>query len=187
MIVTFAFFYSALVLLLGLKTFGGLVSLLFSFGFLGGFVGWIATRPVTPIKDLKFPFYGSLALFALHRVEEKYAGFFMFLEQMTDVTTPDIRSSELFTLVLLAVGPWLLIPWLVKRRLQLGYYFAWTFFASMGLTELAHWLVFPFFFDDPVRYIPGMWSVVLLAPFGWWGMWRLSKFRAKSTDPRVRS
>lgn len=55
-----------------------------------------------------------------------------------------------------------------------GYFLAWTFFASMGITELAHF-VLPFLTDKPYGYFPGMYSVIVLAPVAWWGMYKLSK------------
>ena len=54
---------------------------------------------------------------------------------------------------------------------------AWTLFASMGLTELAHFIM-PLLANEPYGYFPGMASVVILAPLAWWGMWRL--FRGSS-------
>jgi hypothetical protein len=51
---------------------------------------------------------------------------------------------------------------------------AWTFFTSMGITELAHFLL-PLLTTEPYGYFPGMASVVVLAPLAWWGMWRLAR------------
>jgi hypothetical protein len=59
----------------------------------------------------------------------------------------------------------------------MGYYLAWTFFASLGITELAHF-VLPLFSEQPYGYFPGMATVVLLAPSAWWGMVRLRSGRA---------
>lgn len=67
---------------------------------------------------------------------------------------------------------WLLIPWLVSRQIEFGYFLVWSFFVSMGVTEHAHF-VFPFLADEPPEYFPGMASVVVLAPVAWWGMRRL--------------
>jgi len=46
---------------------------------------------------------------------------------------------------------------------------AWSLFASMGITELAHFFL-PFMTTDPYGYFPGMASVIVLAPLAWWGM-----------------
>jgi len=44
----------------------------------------------------------------------------------------------------------------------------------MGLTELAHFAVFPWLNPSGITaYVPGMWTVLALAPVAWWGMWRL--------------
>ncbi|WP_137761645.1 hypothetical protein [Pontibacter sp. SGAir0037] len=69
------------------------------------------------------------------------------------------------------------IPFLHGRGYAFGYYLAWTFFAAMGITELAHF-IFPFFTNGGDSYFPGMASVFVLAPFAWWGMYR---FTRKST------
>lgn len=76
-------------------------------------------------------------------------------------------------LLVIPVGAWLAIPLLLRRGYELGRYLAWTFFASMGLTELAHFLT-PVLANEPYGYFPGMASVVILAPLACWGMWRLS-------------
>lgn len=65
------------------------------------------------------------------------------------------------------------MPFLVIHRVAFGYYLAWTAFAAMGITELAHFLIFPFLRGEPYSYFPGMASVILLAPVAWWGMLRL--------------
>ena len=66
---------------------------------------------------------------------------------------------------------WLLIPYLLRRGHELGYYLVASFFMSMGTTELAHF-AFPLWIDRPYGYFPGMFSVILLAPTAWWGLWR---------------
>jgi hypothetical protein len=60
------------------------------------------------------------------------------------------------------------------RGYEFGRFLAWTFFASMGITELAHFGL-PLLTQRPYGYFPGMGSVVVLAPLAWWGMWRLSR------------
>ncbi|HRK07525.1 MAG TPA: hypothetical protein PLZ57_07125 [Pseudobdellovibrionaceae bacterium] len=153
--------------------FGFWTMMIFTSGFLGGLVLWWFFPSSVDFARLRAPYWIALALFLVHRVEEKMMGFFSFLSGVTGVSTPEITSWPVITLVLISVGAWLSIPILVKRRKSFGYYLAWTFFASMGITELAHWLVFPFFVDHPATYIPGMASVVPLAPVAWWGMSRL--------------
>lgn len=170
-----AFLYTFATLWLGYRAFGLLTSLIFSSGFLGGFILWCCIRSNTPYEKIKVPYYLCLILFVIHRVEEKYAGFFSFLSKVTNVPTPEILSWEIVGLVMISVGSWLSIPYLLSRRREFGYYFLWTFFAAMGITELAHIVVFPVLIDKPYGYIPGMWSVIPLAPLAWWGMVRLSR------------
>jgi hypothetical protein len=160
---------------LGYAAFGAFVSLLFSSGFLVGFFLWFLVPSSTPYARLKAPYFSALALFFLHRIEEKVFGFFAFLSQVTGIATPDIGSLEVILLVLISVGAWLFIPFLLKRNYEVGYYFAWTFFAAMGITELAHWMVFPWLLEDGFQYIPGMVTVPPLVVAGWIGMCRLHR------------
>lgn len=102
---------------------------------------------------------------------------FKFQEKLSEITgtpVPSLASPSLILLVLMSVGGWLLVPYFMKRNYEFGSYLAWSFFSSMGFTELAHF-VFPFFEDKPYGYFPGMMSVLILAPLAWWGMICLSK------------
>ncbi len=172
-VIVAAFLYTVVTLLLGYLSFGFLVSLIFSSGFLGGFILWYFIRSATPYERLKVPYFICLALFVLHRVEEKYMGFFAFLSRVTNVQTPEVLSWKVIGLVAISVGSWLAIPYLLRRGYDFGYYFAWTFFTAMGVTELAHWLVFPFLLENPIQYVPGMISVIPLAFVAWLAMRRL--------------
>jgi hypothetical protein len=124
---------------------------------------------------INVPYYLTMAVFILgHRMEENV---FKFQEKLASITgnpVPSLTSPTLILLVLMSVGGWLAIPALIKRRFDLGYYFAWSLFTSMGITELAHFF-FPFFINEPYGYFPGMASVLVLAPCAWWGMSRLIK------------
>ncbi|WP_206110744.1 hypothetical protein [Pannonibacter phragmitetus] len=60
----------------------------------------------------------------------------------------------------------------MARGYAFGHYLAWTFFVSMGVIELAHF-VFPLFGGRSYGYFPGMATVVLLAPVAWWGIYRM--------------
>ena len=172
--------FTVLVLAVGQAAFGVLTMLIFTAGFAGGFVLWLVLPSRASWSYLRWPYWSAMLLFLVHRIEEKQFGFFDMLSGVTGVATPDIASPTVIALVLLSVGAWLLAPVLLKRGHPLGSYFAWTFLASMGLTELAHWLVFPLLADNPFAYVPGMWSVVILAPVAWWGMWRLCQGGKKS-------
>jgi len=98
------------------------------------------------------------------------------LSKITGVPVPEVSSIPLIVLLILTVVAWLVAPYLIKRGYAFGYYIAWTFFASMGITELAHF-VFPLFTSESYRYFPGMLSVLLLAPTAWYGMFKFSRRR----------
>lgn len=111
----------------------------------------------------------------LHKVEENRTAFFEVVSaRITGTPVPDVTIGLIVVLLVLPVGAWLAIPLLVKRRHAFGYYLLWTFLASMGITELAHF-VLPLLGGGPYAYFPGMASVVVLAPLAWWGMWSLSR------------
>jgi hypothetical protein len=133
-----------------------------------------------PFKVVRWPYFISLVLFALHRAEEYFAGFFDALAAITGVAKPEISSPPVVLLVLLSVGAWLLVPFLMGRT-RFGTYLAWTFFSALGITELAHIVVFPILVGQPFGYFPGMASVFVLAPFAWWGLFRLWREAGRST------
>lgn len=167
--------FSATILILGYVSFGLWVMLIFSSGFFTGLIIWLLMPANARWDEFKIPFWLTFILFFVHRVEEKVSGFFKILSEVTNIPTPNIISVEIILLLLFSIVGWLFIPFLVKRGSQFGYYLAWTFFASMGITELAHFLVFPFLVNKPFTYFPGMLSVVFLAPVAWWGMYKLTK------------
>ncbi|HRH68228.1 MAG TPA: hypothetical protein PLB89_01850 [Flavobacteriales bacterium] len=170
---TIAFLFTGLILALGYVSFGFWTALIFTSGFLTGFILWMDTPFRPSFQRIRTPYWLALGFFAIHRVEEKVMGFFARLAEITHVPTPEITSAPIIALVLLSVGGWLAVPILVRRRNPLGHYLAWTFFSAMGITELAHFS-FPFFTKEPYGYFPGMGSVIVLAPLGWWGMHCLS-------------
>lgn len=167
-----AFLFTVAILVLGYIAFGFWTAFIFTFGFLGGFLIWIFTSNQLPFAQFKIAYWLTLVFFLFHRIEEKVMGFFAKLAIITGITTPDITSVPVILLVLASVGAWLSVPILVKRNYAFGYYLAWTFFASMGITELAHF-VFPLFTSEPYGYFPGMATVLILAPVAWWGMYKL--------------
>jgi hypothetical protein len=166
-----AFLYTTAIVWLGYELLGLVPMFLFGFGFFGGLLVWLA-RPRTPaFATIRIPFYVALLLFVLHKLEERYLDFFPALSEITGVPVPDTNSLLVYLLYALAAA-WLLIPQLLKHGSEFGHYLAWSFFTSMGVTELAHF-VFPLFTGAPYGYFPGMASTLLLAPVAWWGMWRL--------------
>lgn len=172
--IIYAFVFTLAVLIIGYISFGIWTTLIFTSGFFGGFIIWILFPSEVSFKFIKVPFWLAFFLFLVHRVEEKVTGFFQVLSEITMVPVPEITSIPIILLVLISVGAWLLVPVVINRGYAFGYYLAWTFFAAMGITELAHFIL-PLFQQGPYGYFPGMMSVVLLAPVAWWGMWRLSK------------
>lgn len=173
-IVAIAIGFSTLILWLGYVAFGAWTSLIFSSGFLGGLLLWWLFPGPPALAEVRTPYWITLALFLVHRVEERFSGFFAALSDLTGVPTPPILSWPVILLVLASVGAWLLVLPLLKRGSAFGAYLAWTFFTAMGVTELAHF-VFPFVVDGRFGYFPGMASVVLLAPVAWWGMFRMAR------------
>lgn len=129
------------VLVIGYLALGLLPAFLFSFGFVGGFVLWLAIPTSSPFQCLKLPYLLTLGAFILHKYEERHWDFFRALSRITGKEMPE-PNSVLAVLLYASAATWLLVPWLVNRRHPWGYYLAWTFFTSMGVIELAHF-VFP--------------------------------------------
>ena len=163
--------FTLAVLVLGYVLLGLVPMLLFGLGYLGGLFIWIFVPSDVPFRSIRAPYFWVLVLFVVHKLEERYLDFFPALSQLTGEAIPQ-SVNFLGALLYAFAGAWLLIPWLMKRSYEFGYFLAWTFFAAMGITELAHF-VFPLFTDKPYSYFPGMASVVALAPAAWWGMWRM--------------
>lgn len=184
-IVVAAVALTAATLGVGYWALGLATMLIFTAGFVGGLLLWLVWPSGGGWADIRVPYWIALSLFVIHRVEEKQMDFFAFLATVTGVPTPAVTSVPVVLLVVVSAGAWLLVPVLMRRGHPFGRYLAWTFFASMGLTELAHFLIFPSVDPAGVGYVPGMWSVVALAPVAWWGMWRLARRPAhQSTVPR---
>lgn len=107
-------------------------------------------------------------------MEEKNSGFFAKLSNITGVPIPDIVSTPILLLLVVSVGGWLIGPILYSRGNEIGRYLVWTFFGTMGVTELAHF-IFPLFLPESYGYFPGMLSVVVLAPMAWYSMYQISR------------
>jgi hypothetical protein len=172
--ISLAFLFTIGVLTLGYISFGIWPTLIFTSGFLGGFILWLIIPAHGSFTTIKVPFWLTFFLFLIHRVEEKVTDFFPALAEMTGVPVPEITSVPIILLVLTSVGAWLFAPYLLRRGFAFGYYLTWTFFTAMGITELAHF-IFPLFTEKPYGYFPGMASVVVLAPVAWWGIYRLTR------------
>lgn len=164
--------FTILAITLGYIALGILPAFIFTFGYLGGLIIWIFTSAKVSFRQIAWPYFITLAFFVLHKIEEREMDFFPALSNITGVPVPGTTSIPAILLYSIA-AIWLIIPFLVWKQYPFGYYLTWTFFASMGITELAHF-VFPFFTGESYGYFPGMWSVIVLAPAAWWGMYKLS-------------
>ena len=172
--------FTATAIFLGYIALGFWPAFIFTFGYLGGLIIWLFMPSSVSFRQIRLPYFLTLAFFVLHKIEERECDFFPALSELTGVPVPDPTSLPAILLYAIACV-WLLIPLLMNRRIALGYYLAWTFFASMGITELAHF-VFPLFRDQPYGYFPGMWSVILLAPAAWSSMWKMAQKRNENIN-----
>lgn len=173
--------HSAAVILVGWLLLGPLPSLLFSFGFLTGLISWLAVGGSSSFQSIRSPYWATLGLFIVHKTEERLSGFFPALAKLTGIPVSEELNALGIILYALSAA-WLLIPFLMNRGIAFGQYLAWTFFCSMGITELAHF-IFPLFTNTPYAYFPGMVSVLGLAPAAWWGMWSLRQEERGSKAP----
>lgn len=158
---------------IGYLSFGIWIALLLLTGYMAGFVLWMTVPIKVPFGSVIIPYWVTFGIFLLHTVEENVFRLQQELSKLTGIPVPELTSCPIIFLLLASVGAWLLAPLLAERGLAFGYYLVWTFFAWMGIAELAH-LIFPFFAPGRTEYFPGMASVLLLAPAAWAGIWRLS-------------
>lgn len=177
MVILLALVLTLSVISLGYVMLGVIPMVLFALGYLGGFITWLLRPAGVSFRSIAAPYFLTLGLFVLHKYEERTADFFPALSELTGVAVPD-RNSVLVYLLYALAAAWLLVPWLVARRSEFGYFLAWSFFLAMGITELAHF-AFPLWKGGPYAYFPGMWSVIALAPAAWWGLYRLSRGAAR--------
>lgn len=169
-----ALLFSLIVPAIGYIYLGWLVAFLFFIGYFGGFIFWLFTRPNASWSSIRIPYFCNLAAFLLlHKVEENRFKFFEVLsDKITGVPVPEVTSLLVIGLLILPIGVWIAMPFLVKRGVSFGYYLVWTFFALMGITELSHF-VLPLLTEERYGYFPGMASAAILAPLAWWGICRL--------------
>lgn len=158
---------------LGAIYLGWFYAVLFLVGYLGGFALWIVARSQASLADIILPYLLTLFAFGLHKKEENHTRFFEAVsDQITGRPLPEDTIGLYVSLLIIPLGLWLIAPFLMKRGLEFGRFLAWTFFASMGFTELAHF-VMPILAGTAYGYFPGMGTAALLVPLGFWGMWRL--------------
>ena len=177
LVIVFALVFTVAVPAIGYVSFGPWTALLFLIGYLAGFILWMVVPTTTSFAPVMVLYWVTAYLFFVHRVEENLLKFQEELSKLTGVPVPEVTSFPIILLLVASVGAWLLAPFLARRRYALGYYLVWTFFASMGITELAHFIL-PLFTPGPNGYFPGMISVLVLAPAAWLGMGRLSRRNA---------
>lgn len=164
---------STAAVLTGYWALGGLVAAIFAVGYFGGLLLWLMVPTTVPYARIRWPFWLTMAAFLLlHKTEERLSGFFEAMAWFSARPVPGMSDPAVIAMLVAGFAPWLLIPTLVAKGRALGYYLAWTFFASMGGSELAHF-VLPFVLLPTFGYFPGMMSVFVLAPLAWWGMQRM--------------
>lgn len=78
--------------------------LVFAAGFAGGLLLWLALPTCGDWKDIRTPFWSTLVLFAVHRVEGEQSGFFAMLSKVTGVPAPEVTTAAVIALVVLYVG-----------------------------------------------------------------------------------
>jgi len=171
---------SILPVVFGYFALGVLVAAVFAAGYIGGLICWLLVKREIPFRAIRLPYWLTwIAFILLHKPEERYMKFFEEVSAITGKPVPSAFDPSVVLLLIAGVLPWLFVPVLIKRNSKLGYCLAWTFFASMGLTELAHFLVFPFLKQSSYAYFPGMASAAILIPLAFWGMYRLAFYRDK--------
>jgi hypothetical protein len=166
-----AFLFCAAALTLGYITLGIWGTILFAFGFIDGALLWLCTPENTTWKNIRAVYIVTLILFIAHKIEEKKMDFFPALSKLTGVPVPSPFSWSAILLNLVG-ATWLLIPILMTKRKSFGHFLSWTFFFSMGITELAHF-IFPLFSNGSYSYFPGMATAAVLAPVAWYGIYKL--------------
>jgi len=174
--IIFALLFSLLIPVFGYFYTGWLIAFLFLIGYFAGFFLWLFIPTKVPYASIRAPYWATLLVFILlHKVEENRMKFFEVVgDKITGIPVPEVTPLLVVSLLILPIGAWLLVPYLVKRGHDIGYYFAWTLFTSTGLIELAHF-IFPLLTGEPYGYFPGMITALPLATVGWWGMWKLGK------------
>lgn len=171
MAVFFAAGLTFAVVTLGYHMLGWLPAALFALGYVGGLLVWLWRSTRVSFRTIRVPYLVTLAPFVVHKYEERTTDFFPALSGITGIPAPETTDPLVYVLYALA-SAWLLAPWLIWRGSEFGYFLAWSFFLSMGVTELAHFLL-PLLKKESYGYFPGMWSVIPLAPAAWWGVSRL--------------
>lgn len=166
--------FVSLVVAAGYVYLGTGVAVIFLLGYGSGLLFWLTSTHAAPFASVRGPYWLAFAAFVLHKVEENRTQFFEVLaREVTGVPVPSVSATLMITLLIIPLGAWLLVPALMKRY-ALGTFLAWTFFASMAISEAAHF-VFPVLSKSTYGYFPGMATATLLVPLGIWGLTRLHR------------
>lgn len=115
-VVIAALLFTAVTLGVGYWAFGLVTTLVFTSGFLGGFLLWNFLPTHGSWRDIRIPFWIAFCLFIAHRIEENRTGFFARLAEITGEPTPEVLSAPVILLVLLSVGAWLVTPLLARAQ-----------------------------------------------------------------------
>jgi len=132
----FAFLFMTAALIFGYLSFGFWASLIFTVGFLGGYILWLFVPTGASFRYLSIPYFLTLSLFAVHKIEEKQHAFLQALAKLTGGPVPSDTSFQVIMLLVLSIGAWLLAPFLVARKYAFGYYLMWTFSPIRGSPNL---------------------------------------------------
>ncbi len=150
---------------------GWLLAVVFSTGFLVGWILWLARPQHASFSTIKVPYLVALGAYVIHRTDEEISGFVTAIEDLTGAEPTAVVSPLSIGLVVASLA-WMLSPLLMRRGHPLGHYGAWTLFTGFGLLEVWHFL-FPLFTPEPYGYFPGMWTAPLIIAAGCWGLWRM--------------
>lgn len=111
--------FTVTTLVLGYIALGIWPAFIFTFGFAGGFVLWLFMPMKTSFKQISVVYFLTLALFMVHKIEERKQDFFPALSKITGVPVPEASSLPAILLYVDA-SFWLLIPFFILKRLHLA-------------------------------------------------------------------
>lgn len=154
-------------------------------GYIIGLLGWWWFGELTSFRSIQLPYWITLAMFALHKVDENRSDFQDMVASITGTPVPEVTSPALVALLVVGVLPWLLLPFVFRKHPALLTYFAWTFFASMCFTEMAHFLVFPFLVKGAYTYFPAMATAAPLVVVAAWGIHRMMRSSRLPSPPKT--
>ncbi|MCU0423760.1 MAG: hypothetical protein MUC81_13215 [Bacteroidia bacterium] len=69
--------FTAIAVILGYSALGIWPAFIFTFGYLGGLIIWLFTPMRATFKQIGIPYFLTLALFIVHKIEERERDFFL--------------------------------------------------------------------------------------------------------------